>query len=133
MLAKDLDSKWNLRDDPEAETNTEHDAGAERAVKPVDEVDTKGEGKSTVPDRETRSARKPQRQRKTKSKHCLTTSPWLQHRRKIDVRVCKIREEHMTAYLAKSFPYSLTQLADDRLGALSTSDGSERWKLWPPR
>ncbi len=46
MLPKDLYSKWDDRDNSEAETNTEHDAGGESAVKPVDGVETKAEGKS---------------------------------------------------------------------------------------
>ena len=48
MLPKDLYSKWDVRDSSEAETNTDHDAGAESAVKPVDGVKTKAEGKSIV-------------------------------------------------------------------------------------
>ena len=48
ILPKDLYSKWDDRDNSEAETNTEHDAGAESAVKLVDGVETKVEGKSIV-------------------------------------------------------------------------------------
>ena len=47
MLPKDLYSKWDDRDNSEGETNTDHDAGAESAVKPVDGVETKADGKST--------------------------------------------------------------------------------------
>jgi hypothetical protein len=36
------------KDNSEAETNTDHDAGAESAVKPVDAVETKADGKSIV-------------------------------------------------------------------------------------
>ena len=45
MLPKDLYSKWDNRDDSD---NTEHDVEAESAVKLVDGVKTKAEGKSTV-------------------------------------------------------------------------------------
>ena len=48
MLPKDLYSKWGNRDNSEAETNTDHDAGAESAVKPVDGVEIKAEGKSII-------------------------------------------------------------------------------------
>lgn len=48
MLPKDLYSKWDDKDNSEAETNTDHDAGAESAVKPVDRVETKADGKSIV-------------------------------------------------------------------------------------
>jgi len=48
MLPKDLYFKWDDRDNSEAETNTEYDAGAESAVKPVDGVETKAEWKSIV-------------------------------------------------------------------------------------
>ena len=48
MLPKDLYSKWDDRDKSEAEINTEHDAGAEIAIKPIDEAETKVEGKSIV-------------------------------------------------------------------------------------
>ncbi|MCJ1241821.1 hypothetical protein MMC14_009827 [Varicellaria rhodocarpa] len=48
MLPKDLYSKWDGRDNSEAETSTDHDLGAESAVKPVDGVETKAEGKSIV-------------------------------------------------------------------------------------
>ena len=43
MLPKDLYSKWDDRDKSEAGINTEHDADAESAVKPVDRVETKAE------------------------------------------------------------------------------------------
>lgn len=48
MLPKDLYSKWDDKGNSEAETNTDHDAGAESAVKPVDGVKTKADDKSTV-------------------------------------------------------------------------------------
>ena len=48
MLPKDLYSKWDDRDKSEAEINTENDAGAEIAVKPVGGVETKAEGKSIL-------------------------------------------------------------------------------------
>ena len=48
MLPKDLYSKWDDRDKYEAEINTEKDAGAESAVKPVNGVEAKAEGKSIV-------------------------------------------------------------------------------------
>ena len=48
MLPKDLYSKWDDTNSSEAETKTEHGAGAESAVKPVDGVETKVEGKSIV-------------------------------------------------------------------------------------
>jgi len=48
MLPKDLYSKWDDRDNSEAEANTDHDAGAESAVKPVDGVETKADGNSIV-------------------------------------------------------------------------------------
>ncbi|KAI4253084.1 MAG: hypothetical protein L6R42_007709 [Xanthoria sp. 1 TBL-2021] len=48
MLPKDLYSKWDKRDDSEAETITEHNAGAESAVKPAGGVETKAEGKLIV-------------------------------------------------------------------------------------
>ena len=48
MPPKDLRSKWDDRDKSEAETNMEHDAGAESTVKPVDGVETKAEGKKIV-------------------------------------------------------------------------------------
>ena len=48
MLPKDLYSKWDDRDNSEAEANTDHDGGAESAVKPVDGVETKADGKSIV-------------------------------------------------------------------------------------
>ena len=46
MLPKDLYSKWDDRNDSEAEANTDHDAGAESAVKPVDGTETEADGKS---------------------------------------------------------------------------------------
>ena len=49
MLPKDLYSKWDDRDNSEAEANTDRDAGAESAVKPVDGVETKADGTSIVP------------------------------------------------------------------------------------
>ena len=48
MLPKDLYSKWDDGGNPRGKTNTENDAGAEGAVKSVDEAETKAEGKSTV-------------------------------------------------------------------------------------
>lgn len=48
MLPKDLYSKWDDRDNSETETNTEHDAGSESGVKPIDGVETKADGKSIV-------------------------------------------------------------------------------------
>lgn len=48
MLPEDLYSKWDNRNDSEAEINSEHDAGAKSAVKPVDAVETKTEEKSIV-------------------------------------------------------------------------------------
>ncbi len=48
MLPMDLYSKWDDRDNSEAKTNTEHDAGAESAAKPVDGVETKAERDSIV-------------------------------------------------------------------------------------
>ncbi|KAL9098975.1 MAG: hypothetical protein Q9163_005458 [Psora crenata] len=48
MLPKDLYSKWDDRDKSEEEINTGHDTVAESAVKPVDGVETKAEGKSIV-------------------------------------------------------------------------------------
>ena len=48
MLPKDLYSKWDDEDTPEAEVNTEHDAGAESVTKPLDGLKTKAEGKSIL-------------------------------------------------------------------------------------
>jgi len=48
MLPKDLYFKWDDGNKSEAETVTEHDAGAKSAVKPVDGVETKVEGKSVI-------------------------------------------------------------------------------------
>ena len=48
MLPKDLYSKWDDRDDSDAEADTGHDAEAESAVKPFDTVETKAEGERTV-------------------------------------------------------------------------------------
>jgi len=48
MLPEDLYSKWDDGNKSEAEINTEHDAGAGSAVKSVDAVTTKEEGKSIV-------------------------------------------------------------------------------------
>ena len=48
MLPKDLYSKWDDRDNSEAEANTDHDVGAKSAVEPVDGVETKADGKSIV-------------------------------------------------------------------------------------
>jgi hypothetical protein len=48
MLPKDLYSKWDDRDSSEAEASTDHDAGTESAVKPVDGVETEADGKSVV-------------------------------------------------------------------------------------
>ena len=46
MLPKDLYSKWDDKDKSETETNTKHGAGSESAVKSVDGLKTKAEGKS---------------------------------------------------------------------------------------
>ena len=46
MLPKDLYSKWDDKDKSETDTNTEHDAASESAVKPVVGVKTKAKGKS---------------------------------------------------------------------------------------
>lgn len=48
MLPKDLYSKWNDRDDSKAESNTEHDAGAESAIKIVEGGATKAEEKESI-------------------------------------------------------------------------------------
>jgi hypothetical protein len=48
MLPKDLYSKWDNKDNLETEANTDRVAGAESAVKPVDRVETKADGKSIV-------------------------------------------------------------------------------------
>ena len=47
MLPKDLYSKWDDRGNSEAEANTDHDAGAEGAVKSVDGVETKADDTRT--------------------------------------------------------------------------------------
>ena len=48
MLPKDLYSKCDDRENSEAEANTDHDAGAESAVKPIDGAEIKADGKSIV-------------------------------------------------------------------------------------
>jgi hypothetical protein len=48
MLLNDLYFKWDDRENFKAETNTDHNLGAQSAVKPVVGVETKAKGKSTV-------------------------------------------------------------------------------------
>lgn len=48
MLPKDLYSRWDNEDNSVLETKTEHDAGPESDVKPVDKMENKAEGKSIV-------------------------------------------------------------------------------------
>lgn len=48
MLPEDLYSKWDKRDSSEAESNTEHHEGNQRAAKPVDGMETKPEGRNVV-------------------------------------------------------------------------------------
>ena len=47
-LPRYLYSKWDHKDDSEAETATDHGTGAESVVKPVDGVETKADAKSIV-------------------------------------------------------------------------------------
>ncbi len=61
MLPKDLYSKRDYRDNSEAKINTKHDAGAESAVKPVDRVETKAEGRSVEFDPEDTKSKKSRR------------------------------------------------------------------------
>ena len=58
MLPKDLYSKWDDEDIPEAEANKKHDAEAESVTKPLDGSKAKTEGKSIVSSRENPKGKK---------------------------------------------------------------------------
>ncbi|KAL2040404.1 hypothetical protein N7G274_006847 [Stereocaulon virgatum] len=107
MLPKDLYSKWDDRDKSEAEINTENDAVAKIAVKPVDGVETKAKRKSILlGPGDTKGENAAEAAKEKESKHCLTICSRIQRRRKTQIRVRKIREE-TTWPLIRGRPFSV--------------------------